>query len=86
MKIVYKVIFALALAALLIAALWKMLCPPAPVGWREYAVKRGDTLWGIASAYGDDYDHRRIIYEIEQKNGCDANIACGDVLLVPVYE
>lgn len=80
-----KFLFTLSFLALVLVLLWKLCAAPAPVGWREYAVKSGDTLWGIASAYGADYDPRDIIDDIERKNGCGALIRPGDVLLVPEY-
>lgn len=80
-----KILLALPFVALAAVLLWKLTAPPVPVGWQEYSIKSGDTLWGIASAYGDDYDPRHIIYDIKEKNDCDANIAAGDVILVPEY-
>lgn len=81
-KIIVWVLLALIVALLICRSIYSA---PKPVGWQEYAVKSGDTLWGIASAYGGDYDPRDIINDIEQKNGCDAYICVGDVLLVPEY-
>ncbi len=85
MRTARRVAFALPFAALALLLLLKLSAPPAPTGWRKYAVRSGDTLWGIASAYGEDYDPRDIVWEIEQKNGCGAMIRPGDVLLVPEY-
>lgn len=80
-----KILLALPLVVLVAVLLWKMIAPPTPSGWQQYTVKRGDTLWSIASAYGDGYDPRNIIDEIERKNGCNADIDVGDVLLIPEY-
>lgn len=82
---IQKIVFWVLLSAVIVLLLCRLCAAPAPVGWREYAVKSGDTLWGIASAYGAEYDPRDIIDDIERKNGCGALIRPGDVLLVPEY-
>lgn len=85
MKKSRKILFSLLLTVLALVLMYRLIAPPRPSGWQEYTVRRGDTLWSIASAYGDGYDPRNIIDEIERKNGCNADIDVGDVLLIPEY-
>lgn len=62
---------------------------PNVVGYNTYVVSNGDTLWDIAkTSNGYDYvDTREIVYTIRTASGLDtADIHCGDVVQVPVYE
>ena len=50
-----------------------------------YVVKRGDTLWGIASELATDGDVRATMHEIEQLNALDSvALSAGQKLRVPV--
>ncbi len=48
-------------------------------------VKEGDTLWGLASKYGDGKDDvRKLVYKISKLNSIDnACVRAGDVIYIP---
>lgn len=54
--------------------------------YAEVTIRRGETLWGIASAYATpETDVRRLVHEIVRLNDLDgALIRPGQVLRVPV--
>ena len=48
-------------------------------------VEQGDTLWGLAKAYGPEgYDRREVVYAIEKLNNVDASsLQAGQLLTIP---
>lgn len=62
---------------------------PDIVGYEEFYVSYGDTLWDIAKT-SNGYDYvitSEIVYEIRTASGLDtADVYVGDVVLVPIYE
>lgn len=59
------------------------------VGYNTYVVTMGDTLWDIAETSNgyNNIDIQQIMYDIRQASNLDgANISCGDVLQIPIYE
>lgn len=57
------------------------------VGYEEYTVTPGDTLWTIADEYyNDNIDIRRAIYDIEKHNGITADIQEWQAIELPIYE
>lgn len=52
--------------------------------YRTIIVKKGDTLWDIASEYSKGYDIRKYIYEIKKANNLpDSSIYMGQELKIP---
>lgn len=58
------------------------------VGYNTYVVSNGDTLWDIAEMSNgyDDMDVRKIVFDIRQASNINADIQCGDVIQIPIYE
>ena len=54
----------------------------------EHSIKEGDTLWNIALKYKtDDYDIRKMVYEIKSFNNLDTNyIFPGDIIKIPIKQ
>lgn len=52
--------------------------------WQEYYIQDDDTLWSVVSSHYDGTVRiDETIYKIEQKNGIDANIHQGEMILIP---
>lgn len=52
--------------------------------YRTIIVKKGDTLWDIASQHSKDYDIRKFIFEIKKANNLpDSAIYIGQELKIP---
>ena len=58
------------------------------LGYTEYRVRSGDTLWTIAPKSNgyNKLDTRKIIEDIEEKSNCTANIHPGQLIYIPIYE
>lgn len=58
------------------------------LGYTEYRVRSGDTLWTIAPKSNgyNKLDTRKIIEDIEEKSNCTANIYPGQLIYIPIYE
>lgn len=54
--------------------------------FKEIVINKGDTLWSIAlENMPDDYDVRKMVYEIREFNNLDnATIYPGDIIKVPI--
>lgn len=60
--------------------------PAVLVASRTYVVRRGDTLWSIASSVAPTRDPRRVIGELDRLNrGPIDSLEPGQVLLIPSY-
>lgn len=57
------------------------------VDYENWYVVEGDCLWDIADHYTlEDMDKRKVIYEIQKRNGINSYIREGQILEVPIYE
>ena len=56
-----------------------------PDDWVAVRISENENLWTIANKYGNEYDTRRIIDMIEDKNNIDACIDVGDIIYIPVF-
>jgi len=59
---------------------------PYSIESEDYWVKKGETLWTIAQKYKpDDYDIRKMIYEIKELNNMETSmIYSGDKIKIPL--
>lgn len=61
---------------------------PEIVGYDEYTVDEGETLWSIAeesNGYGE-MDRRDIIADIQAESGCSSDIYAGQTVYIPIYK
>lgn len=61
---------------------------PEIVGYDEYIVSSGETLWSIAeesNGYGE-MDRRDIIADIKAESCCDSDIYAGQTVYIPIYK
>lgn len=58
------------------------------VGYENYVVQSGDTLWSIAKqSNGYDYIHTQdIIIDIKSATNIPTNISVGQLVKIPVYD
>lgn len=60
------------------------------IGYQEYTVKPGDTLFTVCNALSEiphGGDVRELIYETRQKNGMEtADLQVGETIMVAVYK
>lgn len=81
----------LAAFAVLAGAFAAILCvadTPDIVGYDEYIVAQGETLWSIAeesNGYGQ-MDRRDIIADIQAESGCGSDIRAGQTVYIPIYK
>lgn len=61
---------------------------PDIIGYEDYVVQPGDTLWNIAKESNgwNAVDTREIIHDIKSESNCTADIYPGDVIYIPVYD
>ena len=58
-----------------------------PIGYTKYTVKKGDTLWALATmsnGYGT-VDTRRIVDDIKAESNCTADLRVGQTIYIPDY-
>ena len=57
------------------------------VGYEQYVVGEGETLWTISkNLVGEEVDVRKVVYEIRQKNNITPELQIGQKIYVPVYK
>lgn len=89
-RALYKWVLVLAVAVLLTAIMISVSSANAfgaaePMQVETIVVKRGDSLWGIASNYAEGRDVREVVREIKLHNALEqSNLYPGMVLEIPV--
>lgn len=65
---------------------------PNPVGWEEYRIKKGDTLWCLAqkiiSNQDGEYNLQEVVFLIAEKNNFKDPgdlISPGEEILLPIF-